>query len=77
MRVKEGNFYTRLRKLIDIVLIALLVDLVISLAIIHMMPWFPSEADPSHWLLVGAGMVMIFLGCLAVYLRVGREAFKA
>ncbi len=74
MLAGEEFFHIRLRPLLYIVFIVLLVDLIISLVIIRTIPWFAPEADLSHWLLVGEGMVMIFLGCLAVYLHIGKEA---
>jgi PAS domain S-box-containing protein len=57
--------------------IVLLIDLIISLAVICMAPHrFTPKGNVAYWLLVGEGMAMILLGCLSVYLRVGKETHK-
>lgn len=76
MQVGEGFFHKRLRPLVDIVLIFLLIDLIISFVSIRMSLWFAPKLDPLYWLLVGEGMILICLGCVAVYIRFNKEALK-
>jgi len=77
MQGRDSNFKKRIRPLLGVVLTVLMVCSAVFLVTIGFFPWFAKGADASHWLLVGQGMILIVLGCLAVYCRSCKEVLKA
>jgi PAS domain S-box-containing protein len=74
---EDSNFKKRIRPLLGVVLTVLMVCSAVFLVTIGFFSWFKKSADASHWLLVGQGMILIILGCLAVYCRSCKEILKA
>jgi PAS domain S-box-containing protein len=74
----KGQFLAngRVRPVAGIVLILLLTHYVVFLVLNSFCPSFAQGVDPSRPILVGQGMIMIVLACLAIYLRLHKEVLE-